>query len=235
MFKQRFFTAFATLALAFSVTTAPFAEAAETKKSVRAPSNEEVYSESAEMNMAAPADSSCCADFRSGGGCWRKCDGKWKDLFPNEEYCRITDDSAKCRAEYRPGGGCWRRCKGFFTDKWKDQVDESYCQIRKCGSTATTPTPTPSPGGGGTVIPPSNGGTNGCCVDFRSGGGCWRKCDGKWKDLMPNESVCRDSDPNESCHAEYRSGGQGGCWRICNGKWKDKFPTELECQVRRCH
>jgi hypothetical protein len=152
---------------------------------------------------------SCCVSPRSGNDCWRKCDGRWKDLLSND-MCSLARGDGGCRAEFRSGGGCWRRCNG----RWKDLLpSEEFCRATACGSE-----PPPDP-------------TAGCCVSARNGNDCWRKCDGRWKDLLPTET-CALARGDGGCRAEFRSGG--GCWRRCNGRWKDLLPSEEPCRVNAC-
>jgi hypothetical protein len=152
---------------------------------------------------------SCCVSARNGNDCWRKCDGRWKDLLSNET-CSLARGDGGCVAEFRSGGGCWRKCNG----RWKDLLpSEELCRVTACGAT-----PPPDPNAD-------------CCVSARNGNDCWRKCDGRWKDLLSNET-CSLARGDGGCVAEFRSGG--GCWRKCNGRWKDLLPSEELCQVKAC-
>jgi len=161
----------------------------------------------AEAPAVAESDlTSCCVSERNGNDCWRKCDGRWKDLLPNET-CSLARGDGGCVAEFRSGGGCWRKCNG----RWKDLLpSEEACRVNACSA----PTPDPS-----------------CCVSERNGNDCWRKCDGRWKDLLPNET-CSLARGDGGCVAEFRPGG--GCWRKCNGRWKDRLPSEEACRVDAC-
>src|SRR5678816_1650985 len=71
--------------------------------------------ESVPIETEASNLTSCCVSARNGNDCWRKCDGRWKDLLSNET-CSLARGDGGCRAEFRSGGGCWRRCNG----RWKD-------------------------------------------------------------------------------------------------------------------
>lgn len=105
--------------------------------------DEDVQVDTDESNLT-----SCCVSARNGNDCWRKCDGRWKDLLSNET-CALARGDGGCTAEFRTGGGCWRKCNG----RWKDRLPtEELCQVNACGQGTTTPTPGSSSGSTSSVV-----------------------------------------------------------------------------------